>query len=180
MHIISKSAKLMETNKGVVTVVTNKTRQVVFRAGLPVHCDAVIAAMGAVVNTSHIRLLWETIDEIIPLNYHFKQPITVRVVSVKDHIISIYYKPQHLLTMLYCSGRSVSVSEVMERIVKEFPQFDNGRLVELDAQTPVLHREVKAGESLYVQSVAIPRQDKTINVVFLLLGFAILFWCLFL
>ena len=164
----------METNKGVVTVVTNETRQVVFRAGLPVHCDMVIAAMGAT------RLLWETIDEIIPLNYYFKQPITVRVVSVKDHIISIYYKPQHLLTMLYCSGRSISVSEVMERIVKEFPQFENGRLVELDAQTPVMHREVKAGESLYVQSVAISREKKTINIVFLLLGFAILFWCLFL
>lgn len=163
----------METNKGVVTVVTNETRQVVFRAGLPVHCDMVIAAMGAT------RLLWETIDEIIPLNYYFKQPITVRVVSVKDHIISIYYKPQHLLTMLYCSGRSISVSEVMERIVKEFPQFENGRLVELDAQTPVMHREVKAGESLYVQSIAIPREKKTINIVFLLLGFAILFWCLF-
>jgi len=163
----------METNKGVVTVVTNETRQVVFRAGLPVHCDVVIAAMGA------IRLLWETIDEIIPLNYHFKQPITVRVVSVKDHIINIYYKPQHLLTMLYCSGRSISVSDVMERIVKEFPQFENGRLVEIDAQTPVLHREVKAGESLYVQSIAIPREKKTINIVFLLLGFAILFWCLF-
>lgn len=163
----------METNKGVVTVVTNETRQVVFRAGLPVHCDMVIAAMGAT------RLLWETIDEIIPLNYYFKQPITVRVVSVKDHIISIYYKPQHLLTMLYCSGRSISVSEVMERIVKEFPQFENGRLVELDAQTPVMHRQVKAGESLYVQSVAIPREKKTINIVFLLLGFAILFWCLF-
>lgn len=176
----------METNKGVVTVVTNETRQVVFRAGLPVHCDMVIAAMcsnvdalGAVVNTSHIRLLWETIDEIIPLNYHFKQPITVRVVSVKDHIINIYYKPQHLLTMLYCSGRSISVSDVMERIVKEFPQFENERLVEIDAQTPVLHREVKAGESLYVQSIAIPREKKTINIVFLLLGFAILFWCLF-
>lgn len=163
----------METNKGVVTVVTNETRQVVFRAGLPVHCDMVIAAMGAT------RLLGETIDEIIPLNYYFKQPITVRVVSVKDHIISIYYKPQHLLTMLYCSGRSISVSEVMERIVKEFPQFENGRLVELDAQTPVMHREVKAGESLYVQSIAIPREKKTINIVFLLLGFAILFWCLF-
>lgn len=163
----------METNKGVVTVVTNETRQVVFRAGLPVHCDVVIAAMGAT------RLFWETIDEIIPLNYYFKQPITVRVVSVKDHIINIYYKPKHLLTMLYCSGRSISVSEVMERIVKEFPQFENGRLVELDAQTPVMHREVKAGESLYVQSVAISREKKTINIVFLLLGFAILFWCLF-
>lgn len=167
----------METNKGVVTVVTNETRRVVFRAGLPVHCDAVIAALRSVTD---IRLLWETIDEIIPLNYYFKQPITVRVVSVKDHIISIYYKPQHLLTMLYCSGRSISVSEVMQRIVKEFPQFEDGRLLELDARTPVLHREVKAGESLYVQSIAITRQNQTINVVFLLFGFAILFWCLFL
>jgi len=171
----------METNKGVVTVVTNETRQVVFRAGLPVHCDVVIAAMCSNVDAlGAIRLLWETIDEIIPLNYYFKQPITVRVVSVKDHIINIYYKPQHLLTMLYCSGRSISVSDVMERIVKEFPQFENGRLLELDERTPVLHREVKAGESLYVQSVAIPREKKTINIVFLLLGFAILFWCLFL
>jgi hypothetical protein len=131
-----------------ITVKTLTTNQIVFTAGIPNHCDMVLAAYcsHAGINAAHVRFLWETVDEIIPLQYQFKQPIIVRVVSVKEHTVNVYLNKQTLFATLYCPGRALTIQEVLKRI-----NVKNGRLLEMDEVTPVLHRDIKAGESVYVQ-----------------------------
>lgn len=149
-----------------VTLITAETRETVFRAELPIQCDMLISAFCSAleINTpAHVRLIWETVDELVPLNYRFMWPIKLRVVSVKDHLIHVYIQNDKQLTSLYCPKRSRTIEDVMSFISLTYPMFKGGRLLEMDEATPVLHREIKAGESVYIQALKREKLQSSVN-----------------